>query len=356
MTTQPHDLLPSFGFRAEGMAESDNHEAWRLAVATMFDIDRRGRADLGPFRAEFTAYAMGVALFGRAKATAQRFTRDAGTIARSGVDHIIVQLYQEGGYEGMAGSRPIKVEPGDICVLDFAETVETTATAFACLTLVLPRAMIEPMLAAPNLLHGLVIKAGTPIATVLRSHLETLFAVAPRMTFDECEGVMGGTVALLVACLRGAIDSLDDAGREGGALTLLAIRRHIDRNLADPNLSVERVRRHFGLSRASLYRLMEPLGGVADYMRRKRLHHAFFDIIGPGHRDRRIGETARRWCFSSEASFSRAFKAAYGITPSAAREASMLGALDAGATDGRTEPGEPELTRWMRRIAAAPER
>ncbi len=37
-------------------------------------------------------------------------------------------------------------------------------------------------------------------------------------------------------------------------------------------------RAHFGLSRASLYRLFAPVGGIADYIRSRRLHRAFFDL------------------------------------------------------------------------------
>ena len=38
-----------------------------------------------------------------------------------------------------------------------------------------------------------------------------------------------------------------------------------------------------------------------------------------------ISEVARRWQLGTDAHFTRSFKAAYGITPRAAREAALLG-------------------------------
>jgi AraC-like DNA-binding protein len=344
-------LLPSFGFSREDSTREDNYAAWRHAVATMFDIDQQGRDGLGPFYADLTSFAMGSILFGRARAAAQRFSRSAATIARSGVDHIIVQLYTSGGYAGVAGDQPITVNTGDICVLDFAETLETSATDFECLTMVIPRAMVEPGLARAHMLHGLVLGQDTALGQLLGQHLRLLYELAPRLTFDECEAVVEGTVSLIVACLRGKIDERDELASPGGALSSLEIRRFIDANLTSEDLSVEFIAERFGLSRSSLYRLFEPLGGVADYVRRRRLHGAFFDLTRPGMRGERISVIAHRWRFLNEASFSRAFRGAYGISPSAAREAALLRRMPP-ATHEDDAREDSELTRWMRGIAA----
>jgi len=55
------------------------------------------------------------------------------------------------------------------------------------------------------------------------------------------------------------------AAASGVAIPLasfVTIRRFIDRNLKSPELSPEMIARNFGLSRASLYRLFEPGGGI----------------------------------------------------------------------------------------------
>jgi AraC-like DNA-binding protein len=100
------------------------------------------------------------------------------------------------------------------------------------------------------------------------------------------------------------------------------ISRFIEANLARRELNVEKIASTFGLycvnvclSRASLYRLFEPVGGVACYIRSRRLVRARNELTGPGLQDRRIGPIAYRAGFESIAAFNRAFREAYGEPP-----------------------------------------
>ncbi len=274
-------LLPSFGFTAEQMGADENISAWREAVATLFDVDELASGEPDKFRADLRSYAMGPVLLGLARASGQRFRRTPETIARSGVDHIILQLYVKGGYDGRAADLPIRVRAGDICVLDLAQTLETRATVFENLTLVVPRPMFDAHLIKVEDLHGLVLPGEGALARLMGRHLAALFEYAPRMTLDECQSVVEGTVSFLVACLRGELQRRD-ADRTGAAeASLFRVRQYIEARLADADLTANSVAAHFGLSRAALYRLFMPVGGVADYIRSRRLHRAFFDLAAP---------------------------------------------------------------------------
>lgn len=341
-------LLPSFGFSSEQMGTEDNIAAWRETTATFFDVDELAAGEPQPFRADLRSYAMGSILLGMARASGQRFRRTAATIARSGVDHIILQLYVKGGYEGVAGDIPIRVEPGDICVLDLAQTCETRARAFENVTLVVPRPMFDTRLLRPEGLHGLVLAGGNALALLLARHLSALLEYAPRMTSDECQAAVEGTVALVSACLRGELERRDADRSVATNASLFRIRQHIEARLSDPDLSADTIALHFGLSRASLYRLFAPIGGIAEYIRSRRLHRAFFDLAATGARGLRISEVARRWQLGTDAHFTRSFKAAYGITPRAAREAALPGVM----TQHPADRVSSTMTRWMREIAA----
>ncbi|WP_141935906.1 helix-turn-helix domain-containing protein [Bradyrhizobium sp. UNPA324] len=341
-------LLPAFGFRADQMEAHANVAAWREAVATLFDVDELAADEPGPFRADISSYAMGPVLIGLSRASGQRFRRTAETIARSGVDHIILQLYLRGGYHGVAGTRPMRVRAGDICLFDLAQTLETKATAFENVTLVVPRPMFGTHLLRVDDLHGLVLPGSSVIARLLAGHLTALFEFAPRMSLDECQSVVEGTVSLLAACLRNELERSDpDADHAVTAgPSLMRIRQYIEAGLARDDLSASSIAAHFGLSRASLYRLFAPVGGIADYIRSRRLHRAFFDLANSGARGPRISEVARRWQLGTDAHFARSFKAAYGITPRAAREAALLG-----MQRGTDTANGATISRWMREIA-----
>ncbi len=347
-TAPTTSLLPTFGFAADQMEAGANIAAWREAVATLFDVDELAAGEPGPFRADINSYAMGPLLIGSSRASGQRFRRTPETIARSGVDHIILQLYRSGGYDGNAGARPVRVRAGDICLFDLAQPLETRATAFENITLVVPRPMFGAHLLRVDDLHGLVLPGSGVIARLLAGHLTALLAFAPRMTLDECQSVVEGTVSLLAACLRNELERVEVDADHSAATSpsLIRIRRYIEAGLASEELSASSVAANFGLSRASLYRLFAPVGGVADYIRSRRLHRAFFDLANSAGRGPRISEVARRWQLGTDAHFTRSFKAAYGITPRAAREAALLGVQrSAEATDNAT------ISRWMREIA-----
>lgn len=346
--TPTTSLLPTFGFSGEQMATQANITTWREAVATLFEVDELAAGEPAPFRADLVSYAMGPVVIGSSRASGQRFRRTPETIARSGVDHIIIQLYVHGGFDGVAGSRPIRVRAGDICLFDLAQTLETRATPFANVTLVVPRPMFGAHPLRVDDLHGLVVPGRGVIARLLAGHLTALLEFAPRMTLDECQSVVEGTVSLLAACLRNELERVEaDAGQPVMAnASLLRIRQHIEANLGREDLSAASVAAHFGLSRASLYRLFAPVGGIADYIRSRRLHRAFFDLANSDARSLRISEVARRWQLGTDAHFTRSFKAAYGITPRAAREAALLG-----LHRGTDETGSTTISRWMRQMA-----
>ncbi|MGC2775674.1 MAG: helix-turn-helix domain-containing protein [Bradyrhizobium sp.] len=341
-------LVPSYGFSAEQMDTEANIAAWREAISTFFEVDALAADEATPFRADVLSYALGPVLFGMARASGQRFRRTAETIVRSGVDHIILQLYVRGSYEGVAGGRPIRVDAGDICVLDLAQTLETRATAFENFTLVVPRPMFDARLLRIEDLHGLVLPAEGALAPLLARHFGALFDYAPRMSFDECQAVIEGTVSLVAACLRGELESRDADRNVTADASLLRVRQYIEAQLSSAELSADAVALHFGLSRASLYRLFAPIGGIADYIRSRRLHRAFFELASAGSRQVRIGEVARRWQLGTDAHFARLFKTAYGITPRAAREAALFGARQ--VSPGGNGAASP-LSRWMREIA-----
>ncbi|CCE05569.1 putative Transcriptional regulatory protein, AraC/XylS family [Bradyrhizobium sp. STM 3843] len=339
-------LVPSFGFSADRMRPDENIAAWRAAVSTFFDVDELAAGEPGPFQAEVRSYAMGSVLFGLARASGQHFRRDTRTIARSGVDHVIIQSYVSGGYHGTAGARPIRVTAGDICVLDLAQTLETWASPFENLTLVVPRPMLDARLLQTQHLHGLVLAGDSALTALLARHLNALLDYAPQMSFEQCQAVVEGTISLVSACIRGEIERRDAESITPAESSLFRIRQYIEAQLSSADLTADSVATHFGLSRTSLYRLFAPLGGVADYIRSRRLHHAFFDLAGS--RTTRISEVARRWQLGTDAHFARSFKAAYGISPRVAREAAGLGSQQ---HESDADAGLSTLTRWMRGIA-----
>jgi AraC-like DNA-binding protein len=71
----------------------------------------------------------------------------------------------------------------------------------------------------------------------------------------------------------------------------------------------------FGISRSTLYRSFEPLGGVSAYITERRLRYAFRRMTDPLREPLRVSQLAFDLGFSHPSAFTRAFKAFFGLSP-----------------------------------------
>ncbi|PPD16072.1 MAG: hypothetical protein CTY25_03615 [Methylobacterium sp.] len=94
-----------------------------------------------------------------------------------------------------------------------------------------------------------------------------------------------------------------------------AVCAFIERHLLSPELSPELIAGEFAMSRATLYRLFEPLGGVGRHIRQQRLHWAAQRIAQEGASRRTLAMLARRLGFSGTRGFVKAYRAAFGQDP-----------------------------------------
>lgn len=129
---------------------------------------------------------------------------------------------------------------------------------------------------------------------------------------------LGHVVADLLAVL---IDDLtgEDARQvaDSRQRTLaLAVHAYIERHLADPDLSLDKVATAHHLSVRSLQRLFqEQCMSVTEWIRNRRLERCRRDLVDPLFVGQSIHTIAASWQFTSQAHFTRLFRSTYGLTP-----------------------------------------
>ncbi len=107
---------------------------------------------------------------------------------------------------------------------------------------------------------------------------------------------------------------------------LLQIKAFIRRHLADPGLTPGQVAAAHHISRSYLHRLFQHEDTtVAAYIRHQRLEAARRDLTDPAQQAIPIHAIAARWGYLRAADFTRAFRAAYGASPSDLRRESVAG-------------------------------
>ena len=107
-------------------------------------------------------------------------------------------------------------------------------------------------------------------------------------------------------------------GRRQSA-SLVAIKGYIADHQAEQNFGVAQVVAEFGVSRATIFRMFEPLGGVAKYILGLRLQRALIELGSPSNDHLRINDIAQSLGFANGPSFARAFRARFAFNPSVIR-------------------------------------
>ena len=322
-------------------------QEWSETVATIFDLDT-ALENIDQFRFGFSAWHFGSLVLGLSHSDRITFGRSPMTIGRSPVDHFLVQVYQTGGLVAEAEGETVAVQPGDVWILDLSRTVQIAETSFRSINLAIPRTVLAPLLKDADALHNLKLDKESPLGGLLSRYLVDLAGQTHRMTSDEAVSAAESTVHLIAGCAGPSMDAGDFVRHGVASATLSAIRSYIDAELANPTLGAESICRQFGMSRAALYRLVQPLGGVQTHIRRRRLGRCFHEIVTPRPDAARISEVGFRWGFGDESSFSRAFREAFGMSPREARAAGRERHARMATLSGPAATGESELSQWIR--------
>src|SRR5690606_36355373 len=142
-----------------------------------------------------------------------------------------------------------------------------------------------------------------PLVALLREHMLALKRMAERMTAAQAEEIAPATAALAAACLNGSLEDIAlGAGRPTLRDATLAerCRRFVAANLSRPDVTPGLVATEMGMSRTQLYRLFEPEGGIAHYVRERRLRRALAALGDRTARDRPIYDIALASGFTSD--------------------------------------------------------
>jgi AraC-like DNA-binding protein len=151
----------------------------------------------------------------------------------------------------------------------------------------------------------------------LKQRLPRIPAPNAAKLVDAIRMLVAGTLAP-AARQRPPAKGTIDVGR------LEQVRQAVRANLQSRELGTQMLCRAVGMSRSSLYRLLESAGGVASYIQRHRLDEARHRLADSANAQP-IEAMARELCFADASTFSRAFRAEYAMSPSEAR----AGASDA---------------------------
>ena len=169
------------------------------------------------------------------------------------------------------------------------------------------------------------------------------------MTVAEAPLVAQATTDMIAACFQSTAETTERARAAIDQTMRQRIQRHIAAHLDRRRFRPRRCARSPASRASQLYRLFEPLGGVAHYIQEQRLTRACAELCNPAHDHRRIYEIAFALGFSSEAHFSRVFRATFGLSPSDVRGRAQATRVDASRPEAAT-PCNGGYEEWVRQL------
>jgi AraC-like DNA-binding protein len=326
--------VPRSVFSVDNIPAGDRYDVWQESISCIFDVDADRGTRRDGFSASVDSHLFGQVLLARTTTVRQTWTRSALTAARDGMDHYMIQLYEAGHMVCEHSGGVTEMPTGGLMVFDLAQNVTCRTDNFSNISLVLPRSMLDGMLKSADDQHMRTLTSDEPLVTLLREHMLTLKRLADRMTLAQAVEIGPATAGLAAACLNGSMDGATlGTGRPTLRDTTIMARckRFIDANLSRSDLTPNLVAAEVGVSRTRLYQLFEGHGGIAHYIRERRLRRALLALADQTARDRPIYDIALASGFGSDAAFSRLFRQRYGMTPSDVRHGSAkratIGAL-----------------------------
>ena len=333
---------PVFVYESSAHELPDRYDAWRTAFGPAFATNLPGLTRPDEFDFSVRGWQLGSSIMIRASCGDHTELRGPREIHGLPVDHYCVVIPFMGEVRCDVGKSRHRALPGQALIIDLARQWSNEFAGSGAVnrfvSLWIPRRALNALLRHSGEPHGVVCTGA--LASLLVSHVRSLAGAGMSMDPDQASPVMQATIQLLAANLCQSKDVLRAARPALESVLLREACRHIDQRLGESGLTPQSVATAFGLSRASLYRLFEPLGGVAAYVRERRLQR-MRDIIQFSSKEPNLARLAETFCFSSASHFTRAFRGCYGYAPSEARNRFALesSALSVELAGGAGESG-----------------
>ncbi|MEU9384475.1 helix-turn-helix domain-containing protein [Streptomyces sp. NPDC048279] len=293
-------------------APGDRPAAWQRALSETF-VDLEVTVDQGrPWTGELTAQRLGALQIATEESGPGTVLRSARAVAADPRGHILVRRQLAGTALLLQDGRTAELRPGRLAFHDARRPFR----------IVLPERQRARILMVPRALLRLE-----------ERHLHALTATV----VDEAEG---GAAALLLPLLDGLVDevgragparreqlartaaeilatvALDQAGRQPEPALWERITASAAARLGESGLTPRDLADQHAISLRYLHLLFQRHGTtVGAWLRTRRLEAAREELARPGSAHRSIAAVAARWGFTSPSHFSRAFRAAYGLSP-----------------------------------------
>ena len=293
-------------------------DAWRFALQR-WSLELVGEAS--DLYGELVTFTSGQRIsFGRIAGTSQSIALDF----RQDAPCFWLVLLLAGAMTATAGGASLEIAEGDMVYGGGTIRAELQMRSEHRLLIVrVPHTLpaLKSRTALPIEMSNLVSETGIGrmLSSLLRSVADTILDVSD----DEMRPVELALPEFIAATLLDRAPTKALGGAAGGRAAILdRAFQTIEARLSDPALNLHQVANEHGISSRYLQKLFESYGeSFGQFVKLRRLERCRLDLGSPLYAQRSISEILYQWGFNDSASFSRAFRERYGISPREYRRA-----------------------------------
>jgi len=304
---------------------------WRNWYGSVYETTRLTGSTSDEFPAVSVIWKLDGLTVTRTCTPAHSIVRTRAAIRRNPVDHWVIAFTKGTGVEIKSVGTRFCVPQKVPFVLSLGEELEVTRGGAEGLQFYLSRDMFSGI--APLLDAARTERLNSRGAAFLRDYMLLIERHLPHLGSDEAARLPNAIAAMLAACLAPSADRVAGEGRQMEPVLMERVRRIVGRNLGSWTLGARLICREAGMSRSQLYRIFEVEGGVANYIRRRRLSESFI-LLSDISKNETIVRIASMFCFADASTFSRAFRREFGVSPSDVRAAALAGLCPAAPPRG----------------------
>jgi acetamidase/formamidase/AraC-like DNA-binding protein len=308
-------------FTTNAYPKEQRRDAWRFALQRV--SLRLDEADEGLY-GELIHFKSGVGIdFLRLTGTAQSWTIDFSD--QQG--NFWLSLLLDGTAQLLSGDERLDLSDGDIvCGRGDAIARHIFTGDNRSLLVRVPQTLLTSRLKAPLPERPRRIGTEAGAAHVFSGMLRSLADTIGEISTDQARPVELALPEFLLTSLLDNAPPKAFGGAAGMRAALLErIFQTIEIRLSDPDLNYQQVAAEHGISPRYLQKLFESIDdSFGHYVKVRRLERCRLDLRSPLHVQKSISDILFQWGFNDSASFSRAFRDQYGMSPREYRKAPVI--------------------------------
>lgn len=270
-----------------------------------------------PFTGRIECGALGDMILAKLAATPNHFSRSLRAVTPALPVPVLLFIQLSGSNRFDQHGRSSTLHPGDLCLIDTLYPFDSWSLGAGVEVLVstLSRPSDGDLL---RLLEQGVARrwdGRTGMSRVLQRTILETFEQMNRLVPSSRANLDRAVTGMVWAALREQLETPAALGHQQRQCA--RIKRYIESQLDDPELSVNSIADGCGMSVRSIHRAFasDPAGSVSNYIWLRRLSHCAATLRDPGQAQRPITEVCFSWGFKSTSHFSRLFKERFGVPP-----------------------------------------